>query len=185
MSHLYCVARPSWHYNDRSVCVSEHTSLSNFFLQLTWRVLCHSPSLVLALRCTLGQMATMVRLREVVDTWNYRRTVWVALTINTNGQYCGSELALTINTPRSILRVRTWPEVVRNVMWVQNQHFTLAVLTSVLTEQPSPEWPEVCVRSIQTQIKLTDWPQRRQCERNQYFEFWIKDINVVHMPAWG
>ena len=109
-SHLYCVARPSWHYNDRSVCVSEHTSLSKFSLQLTWRVLCHSPSLVLALRYTHGQMATMVRLCEVVDTWNCRRTVWVALTINTNGQYCGSELALTINTPRSILRVRTWPE---------------------------------------------------------------------------
>ena len=172
MSHLYCVARPSWHYNDRSVCVSEseHTSLSKFSLQLTWRVLCHSPSLVLALRCTLGQMATMVRLREVVDTWNCRRTVWVALTINTNSQYCGSELD---------------QRVVRNVMCVQNQHFTLAVLTSVLTEQPSPEWPEVCVRSIQTQIALSDWPQRRQCERNQYFEFWIKDINVVHMPAWG
>ena len=170
MSHLYCVARPSWHYNDRSVCVSEHTSLSKFSLQLTWRVLCHSPSLVLALRYTLGQMATMVRLREVVDTWNCRRTVWVALTINTPGQYYGSGLD---------------QRMVRNVMWVQNQHFTLAVLTSVLTEQPSPEWPEVCVRSIQTQIKLTDWQQRSQCERNQYFEFWHEDINVVHMPAWG
>ena len=89
---------------------SEHTSLGKFSLQLTWRVLCHSPSLVLALRYTHGQMATMVRLREVVDTWNCRRTVWVALTINTNGQYCGSELALIINTPRSILWVRTWPE---------------------------------------------------------------------------